>query len=72
VAYAAKLNEVPVEAMAKGLEKLSKAMLGLEDSPQAKGAGAALQRLGISVKDAAGNLKAQTLSSRRSLLGSRA
>jgi archaellum component FlaC len=57
LAFAAKLNEVPVESMAKGLEKLSKAMLGLEDSPQAKGAGLALQKLGISVKDAAGNLK---------------
>jgi hypothetical protein len=32
-------------------------MVGLEDSPQAKGAGAALAKLGISVKDATGQLK---------------
>jgi hypothetical protein len=55
--YAAKLSEVPMDTLAKGLERLSKAMVGLEDSPQAKGAGAALAKLGISVKDATGQLK---------------
>jgi hypothetical protein len=57
LAYAAKLSDVPLETFAKGVEKLSKAMVGIEDSPQSKGAGAALHKLGIETVDATGKLR---------------
>jgi hypothetical protein len=56
-AFAAKLTDVPLESFAKNMERLSKVMVGFDDSTQAKSARVAFERLGISVRTSSGELR---------------
>jgi Lambda phage tail tape-measure protein (Tape_meas_lam_C) len=55
--HALKLSNVPTETFATGIGLLSKALAGMSDEQEGKGAPAALQALGISARDASGNLR---------------
>jgi hypothetical protein len=57
LSFAAKMSDVPFEGLAKGIEKLSKAMLGLEDSPKGNAASQAIRNLGVETKNADGTLR---------------
>jgi hypothetical protein len=52
-----KLSDVPTEEFSRGVGLLSKALAGLADDQENKGAGAALQALGIKARDASGDLR---------------
>jgi hypothetical protein len=55
--HALNLSDVPVETFATGVGLLSKSLAGIGDELETKGGPAALQALGISARDAAGNLR---------------
>jgi len=55
--HALKLSNVPVETFSTGVGLLSKALAGMSDEVEGKGAPAALQALGIKARDANGNLR---------------
>jgi hypothetical protein len=56
--HSLKLSDVPMETFAKGAGLLSKALAGMADETEGgKGAGLALQTLGIRARDASGNLR---------------
>jgi hypothetical protein len=55
--HALKLSDVPVETFTTGIGLLSKALAGMADEQENKGAALALQALGIKARDASGNLR---------------
>jgi hypothetical protein len=57
LAYAADVAHLPMETLAKNLERLDKALLGMEGSAKAKAASDAIKKLGIDTKDAQGNMR---------------
>lgn len=56
LAFAAQMNDVPMETMAKGLERISKALVGADLSAQGQSASKAIAQLGVNTRDAAGKL----------------
>jgi hypothetical protein len=56
LAFAAQMNDVPMETLAKGLERISKALVGADLSAQGQSASKAIAQLGVNTKDASGKL----------------
>ena len=57
LSFAAKMMNVDSDTLTMGLARLSKAMVSIEQSARGQAAGASLQALGISAKNAAGEMR---------------